>query len=49
MDFIVCDASKMPFPDNSFDIVTCRLAVHHFSNPIDQIKEMTSKQEKKIK
>lgn len=43
IDFIVCDASNISFPDNSFDIVTCRLAIHHFSNPIDQIKEMTSK------
>jgi SAM-dependent methyltransferase len=27
-----CDAEHLPFPDNSFDLVTCRFAAHHFPN-----------------
>ncbi len=29
----VADAEQLPFPDASFDIVTCRIAPHHFPNP----------------
>jgi ubiquinone/menaquinone biosynthesis C-methylase UbiE len=25
-------AEDLPFPDMSFDLVTCRLAAHHFEN-----------------
>lgn len=27
------DAAALPFPDRSFDLVTCRLAAHHFPDP----------------
>jgi SAM-dependent methyltransferase len=27
------DAAALPFPDRSFDLVTCRLAAHHFPAP----------------
>ena len=27
------DAESLPFDDASFDLVTCRLAFHHFPNP----------------
>jgi ubiquinone/menaquinone biosynthesis C-methylase UbiE len=27
------DAEEIPFEDGSFDIVTCRIAPHHFPNP----------------
>lgn len=27
-----CDAEHLPFPANSFDLVTCRFAAHHFPN-----------------
>ncbi len=27
------DAESLPFPDGSFDLVTCRLAFHHFPRP----------------
>ena len=28
--FAVADAGDLPFPDGSFDLVTCRIAPHHF-------------------
>ena len=27
--FVVCDATRPPFPERSFDVVTCSLALHH--------------------
>lgn len=27
------DAEALPFPDSRFDVVTCRIAAHHFPNP----------------
>lgn len=29
-EFLIGDAGALPFPDESFDIVTCRIAAHHF-------------------
>ncbi|EFW92179.1 hypothetical protein ZOD2009_11900 [Haladaptatus paucihalophilus DX253] len=29
----VADAERLPFPDEIFDAVTCRIAAHHFPNP----------------
>lgn len=26
-------AEELPYPDHSFDLVTCRVAAHHFSDP----------------
>ena len=40
MDFVQGDAEKLPFSDNSFDIVVSRLAFHHFSNPKRCFSEM---------
>ncbi|MEZ4664552.1 MAG: methyltransferase domain-containing protein [Caldilineaceae bacterium] len=31
--FEAADANQLPFADNSFDIVVCRLAMHHFAEP----------------
>ena len=37
----VCgDAVDMPFPDASFDFVTCRLAIHHFPDPAQQVRHI---------
>lgn len=33
------DAEKLPFDDASFDLVTCRIAFHHFPNPRDAVAE----------
>jgi ubiquinone/menaquinone biosynthesis C-methylase UbiE len=33
------DAEALPFDDNSFDLVTCRIAMHHFPNPRQAIAE----------
>ena len=40
MDFVQGDAEKLPFSDNSFDIVISRLAFHHFPNPKRCFSEM---------
>ena len=34
------DVSQLPFPAESFDILVCRLAVHHFAEPIAALAEM---------
>ncbi|QKG85093.1 class I SAM-dependent methyltransferase [Kroppenstedtia pulmonis] len=33
------DAENLPFPDRFFDIVTCRIAAHHFPEPIQAFSE----------
>jgi len=32
-------AGDLPFPDTSFNLVTCRLAAHHFANPKAFVRE----------
>ena len=32
-------AEKLPYPDNSFGLMTCRMASHHFSSPESFIRE----------
>jgi len=32
-------AEQLPYPDGQFDLVTCRVAAHHFSSPPDFIRE----------
>jgi ubiquinone/menaquinone biosynthesis C-methylase UbiE len=34
------DAQHLPHGDASFDLVTCRIAIHHFQGPWEQAKEM---------
>jgi len=32
-------AEELPYPDHTFDVVTCRVAAHHFSSPGDFVRE----------
>ncbi|MFG6150531.1 class I SAM-dependent methyltransferase [Halobacillus sp. B23F22_1] len=38
--YVVADAEELPFIEESFDAVTCRIAPHHFPNPPQFIKEV---------
>ncbi len=38
--FQVADAEQLPFPANSFDCVTCRIAPHHFPNRGQFVQEV---------
>lgn len=38
--YVLGDAARMPFVDESFDLVVSRFAVHHFDRPARQIGEM---------
>ncbi|OPY33088.1 MAG: hypothetical protein A4E32_00760 [Methanomassiliicoccales archaeon PtaU1.Bin124] len=40
VEFRIGDAMELPFPDGSFDIVTCRRAAHHFTDIGKAIREM---------
>jgi len=40
VDFRQADAEALPFPDAQFDLVTCRVALHHFPNPQRGVDEM---------
>ncbi len=34
------DAMALPFPDDSFDVVTCRVCAHHFEDPAAAVREI---------
>ena len=34
------DAADLPYSDGSFHLVTCRIAMHHFADPKQQLREM---------
>ncbi len=36
----VADAERLPFGDDTFDAVTCRIAAHHFPNPRAFVREV---------
>ncbi|WP_431308898.1 class I SAM-dependent methyltransferase [Halalkalibacter flavus] len=38
VEFIQGDAEQLPFFEEEFDIVTCRIAAHHFPNPESFVK-----------
>ncbi|RDW18494.1 class I SAM-dependent methyltransferase [Oceanobacillus arenosus] len=40
INYIIADAESLPFLDNTFDIITCRIAAHHFPNPDRFIQEV---------
>nr|WP_240479569.1 class I SAM-dependent methyltransferase [Haloprofundus marisrubri] len=37
---VVADAERLPFADDSFDAVTCRIAAHHFPDPEAFVSEV---------
>ena len=37
---VVSRAEEIPFADSSFDVVTCRVAAHHFQDPASALQEM---------
>jgi ubiquinone/menaquinone biosynthesis C-methylase UbiE len=39
VDTAYTDATKLPFREQSFDLVTCRLAAHHFPDPASFVAE----------
>lgn len=39
IEFIQADAENLPFQDETFDIITCRVAAHHFPNVSIFLKE----------
>ena len=38
--FLLSDIEALPFPDKSFDIISCRFAFHHFPDPQKALLEM---------
>ncbi|MCL4507486.1 MAG: methyltransferase domain-containing protein [Chloroflexi bacterium] len=38
--FEKADAEALPYSDDRFDLVTCRIAAHHFSEPGQAVREM---------
>ncbi len=40
VEFVVCDAAKLSYPDNFFDLVVSAQAFHHFESPFAVLKEM---------
>ncbi|WP_027953266.1 class I SAM-dependent methyltransferase [Halobacillus kuroshimensis] len=41
MAFIIADAEELPFLDDYFDAVTCRIAPHHFPEPDTFVSEVS--------
>ncbi|WP_353633222.1 class I SAM-dependent methyltransferase (plasmid) [Halobacterium sp. NMX12-1] len=40
VDFVRGDAEDLPFPPDAFDVVVCRLALHHVERPRRMVREM---------
>lgn len=41
VEFLEAAVPELPFPDGSFDLVTCRLAFHHFTDPAEALAEIS--------
>ncbi len=39
VDYREHPAEKLPYPDNTFGLITCRVAMHHFSSPHEFVRE----------
>jgi SAM-dependent methyltransferase len=37
---VICRAEDLPFADSSFEVVTCRVAAHHFEDPAAAVQEL---------
>jgi SAM-dependent methyltransferase len=37
---VICRAEHLPFDDSTFDVVTCRVAAHHFEEPAAAVREL---------
>jgi ubiquinone/menaquinone biosynthesis C-methylase UbiE len=40
ISYVIADAENLPFLDNTFEIITCRIASHHFPYPQNFINEV---------
>lgn len=40
IEYVLGDAADMPFASDSFDLVACRLAIHHFARALPAVQEM---------
>src|SRR5580765_1046343 len=40
LKFVQGDATAIPLPDNSFDVVTCQTVLMHLPRPLDALREM---------
>ncbi|SDN76088.1 Methyltransferase domain-containing protein [Psychrobacillus sp. OK028] len=40
ISYVIADAESLPFLENTFDAVTCRIAPHHFPHPDKFVKEV---------
>ncbi|ARK30202.1 class I SAM-dependent methyltransferase [Halalkalibacter krulwichiae] len=40
VEFVKGDAEQLPFSDEEFDVITCRIAAHHFPNPKAFVQEV---------
>ncbi len=40
LHLVQADAGRLPFGDEQFDLVMCRLALHHFADPAAEVAEM---------
>ena len=40
MTFVAGDVEALPFRDGAFDLVTCRLAAHHFADLAPAVREV---------
>jgi ubiquinone/menaquinone biosynthesis C-methylase UbiE len=38
--YAAADVSALPFRDGAFDVVTCRIAAHHFADPAAAVREV---------
>src|SRR5438128_625890 len=37
---VICRAEDLPFAGSSFEVVTCRVAAHHFEDPAAVLREL---------